>query len=237
MQWDAISSIALHLIGIFFLVLLNGFFVAAEFALVKVRASQLDPLIEEGNKSANIAKHVLGHMDSYLSATQFGVTVTSLVLGAIGEPYMERLLEPLFVALGVQSTAIIKGAGWGLGLTFITFLHIIIGELAPKYLSIRHPLRMALVLVRPLQLFVTVFKPFIWLLNMSANLILRRLFRISPVGEGNLRTARKSCASSSPRARVQMKFRRLGRSCSSTHSISKIVSCATSPRRAARSCF
>ncbi len=186
MQWDAFGSIVLHLVGIFFLVLLNGFFVAAEFALVKVRTSQLDPLIEEGNKSANIAKYVLAHMDSYLSATQFGVTVTSLILGAIGEPYMERLLEPLFVALGVQNGALIKGAGWGLGLTFITFIHIIIGELAPKYLSIRHPLRMALLLVRPLQLFVTVFKPFIWLLNVSANLILRRLFRISPVGEGEL---------------------------------------------------
>ena len=185
-QWDSFSSIVLHLTGIFFLVLLNGFFVAAEFALVKVRTSQLDPLIEDGNKSARIARHVLGHMDSYLSATQFGVTVTSLILGAIGEPYMERLLSPLFVALGVQSPAIIKGAGWGLGLTFITFLHIIIGELAPKNLSIRHPLRMALILVRPLQLFVSVFKPFIWLLNVSANLILRRLFRISPVGEGEL---------------------------------------------------
>ena len=131
-------------------------------------------------------RHVLGHMDAYLSATQFGVTVTSLVLGAIGEPYMERLLEPLFLKIGIHHAGFITGAAWALGLTIITFLHIIIGELAPKYLGIRNPLSMSLLLVRPLQLFITLFKPFIWLLNLSANFILRRVFRLSPVANTEL---------------------------------------------------
>ena len=185
-QWDSASAIVLHLIGILLLVLVNGFFVAAEFSLVKVRTSQLDPLIEEGHKAAKLVRHVLGHMDAYLSATQFGVTVTSLVLGAIGEPYMERLLEPAFLKIGIHHAGFITGASWALGLTIITFLHIIIGELAPKYLGIRNPLSMSLLLVRPLQLFITIFKPFIWLLNLSANFILRRVFRLSPVANAEL---------------------------------------------------
>ncbi len=185
-EWDDGGSIVLSLIGILLLVLLNGFFVAVEFSLVKVRTSQLDPLIEEGRKRAVTVKHILGHMDAYLSATQFGVTVTSLVLGAVGEPYMERLLEPLFFKVGIHSMHFITGAAWALGLTIITFLHIILGELAPKYLGIRNPLGMSLLLVRPLQLFIGVFKPFIWLLNVSANFLLRRVFRIRPVAESEL---------------------------------------------------
>ncbi|MEO6786594.1 MAG: CNNM domain-containing protein, partial [Chthoniobacteraceae bacterium] len=185
-EWDDGGSIVLSLIGILLVVLLNGFFVACEFSLVKVRASQLDPLVEEGRKTAMTVKHILGHMDAYLSATQFGVTVTSLVLGALGEPYMERLLEPLFFKLGIHSVPFITGTAWALGLTIITFIHIIFGELAPKYLSIRNPLGMSLALVRPLQIFITAFKPFIWLLNVSANFLLRRVFRISPVAESEL---------------------------------------------------
>jgi CBS domain containing-hemolysin-like protein len=185
-EWGDGGSIVLSLVGILLLVLLNGFFVAVEFSLVKVRASQLDPLIDEGSRRAATVKHIIGHLETYLSATQFGVTVTSLVIGALGEPYMERLLEPFFLKVGIHSPAFITGAAWAVGLTIITFLHIILGELAPKYLSIRDPLSMSLRLVRPLQLFITVFKPFIWLLNMSANFLLRRVFRISPVGGSEL---------------------------------------------------
>jgi len=185
-EWDDGGRIFLSLVGILLLVLLNGFFVAVEFSLVKVRTSQLDPLIEEGRKAAATVKYILGHMDAYLSATQFGVTVTSLMLGALGEPYMERLLEPLFFKVGIHNVPFITGTAWALGLTIITFLHIILGELAPKYLGIRNPLGTALLLVRPLQIFITVFKPFIWLLNMSANFLLRRVFRISPVAESEL---------------------------------------------------
>ena len=96
-QWDAPGTITINLVAIVVLVLLNGFFVAAEFALVKVRGSQLDPLVEEGHAVAIRAKHIIGHLDAYLSATQFGVTLASLALGWVGEDYFTRLLEPLFL--------------------------------------------------------------------------------------------------------------------------------------------
>ena len=180
-HWDEPGVIAINLIAIIVLVLLNGFFVAAEFALVKVRGSQLDPLIEDGNARAQLARHIMTHLDAYLSATQFGVTMASLALGAIGEPYFSRLLQPPFALLGVDSPDIVSGISIGLGFAAITFLHIILGELAPKYLSIRDPLGMAMLLVRPLNLFYAVFKPAIWLLNSASNLILRKWLRITPV--------------------------------------------------------
>lgn len=181
-RWDTPGVITLNLLAIVLLVVCNGFFVAAEFALVKVRRSQLDPLIEEGNEKARLTNHVLAHLDAYLSATQFGVTMASLALGAIGEPYFSRLLQPLFMRVGLDSPEIISGLSIGLGFAVITFLHIIIGELAPKYLSIRNPLGLALLLVRPLNVFYVGFKPAIWLLNKSSNLILKKWLRISPVG-------------------------------------------------------
>src|SRR5947207_3036306 len=93
-EWDAPGVITLNFFGILLLVFLNGFFVAAEFALVKVRSSQLDPLIEEGNPRAELARYIISHLDSYLSATQFGVTLASLALGWIGEPFFSHVLEP-----------------------------------------------------------------------------------------------------------------------------------------------
>ena len=180
-HWDEPGVIAVNLAAIVLLVLLNGFFVAAEFALVKVRGSQLDPLIEDGNTRAQLARYIITHLDAYLSATQFGVTMASLALGAIGEPYFSRLLQPVFLLIGVSSPELVSGISIGLSFAVITFLHIIIGELAPKYLSIRDPLGMALLLVRPLNLFYAVFKPAIWLLNSASNLILRKWLRITPV--------------------------------------------------------
>ena len=185
-HWDSPGVITINLIAIIVLVLLNGFFVAAEFALIKVRGSQLDPLIEDGNSKAQLARHIMTHLDAYLSATQFGVTMASLALGAIGEPYFSRLLQPLFALAGIASPDFISAVSIGLGFVAITFLHIIIGELAPKYLSIRDPLGMALLLVRPLNWFYIVFKPAIWLLNSASNLILRKWMRITPVSEHEL---------------------------------------------------
>ncbi len=185
-HWDEPGVIGRNLFAILLLVALNGFFVAAEFALVKVRSSQLDPLIDEGNKRAQLARHVLGRLDSYLSATQFGVTLASLALGWIGEPYFSHLLQPLLGLVGIHSARVVSGISVGIGFAFITFLHIILGELAPKYLSIRDPLGMALRLVRPLNLFHTIFRPAIWLLNQAANLILKKGLRIAPVAGSEL---------------------------------------------------
>jgi CBS domain containing-hemolysin-like protein len=185
-QWDLPETIVAKLLGIFAIVLLNGFFVATEFALIKVRGSQLDPLVEEGNAKAVRAKYVLGHLDSYLSATQFGVTLASLALGWVGEDYFSRLLQPLFFHLGVQSPQIIRWLSVGLGFVGITFLHILFGELAPKYIAIRDPLKLALKLVRPLDFFFNLFRPAIWLLNQGSNIVLRRWLRITPVPDSEL---------------------------------------------------
>ena len=185
-QWDEPGVITLNFFGIMLLVFLNGFFVAAEFALVKVRGSQLDPLIEEGNSRAKLARYIVSHLDSYLSATQFGVTLASLALGWIGEPIFSHVLQPFFFLIGIHSPAVISAFSVGLGFIAITFLHIILGELGPKYLSIRDPLGMVLVLVRPLNCFYVVFKPAIWLLNKSAGFILKKLLHIDPVGDSEL---------------------------------------------------
>ena len=185
-QWDEPGVITFHFLGILLLVFLNGFFVAAEFALIKLRTSQLDPLIADGNSRAALARKVLAHLDSYLSATQFGVTLASLALGWIGEPFFAHFLQPLFFLVGITSAGVISALSVGLGFVAITFLHIILGELGPKYISIRDPLGIALLLVRPLALFYAVFKPAIWLLNQAANLVLRRFLRIQPVSEHEL---------------------------------------------------
>jgi CBS domain containing-hemolysin-like protein len=184
--WDPPEIIAGKLIGIFAIVLLNGFFVATEFALVKVRGSQLDPLVEEGNAVAVRAKYVIGHLDAYLSATQFGVTLASLALGWVGEDYFSRLLQPIFLHLGLVSPRIIDGLAVGFGFVIITYFHILFGELAPKYIAIRDPLRLALALVRPLDFFFNLFRPAIWVLNKSSNIILRRWLRITPATENEL---------------------------------------------------
>lgn len=182
LKWDPPGVILANVLGVLFLVFLNGFFVAAEFALVKVRGSQLDPLIEEDDPRAKLAKDILARLDSYLSATQFGVTLASLALGWVGEPYVTRLLQPLFALVGITQHAVVSWVSVGLGFAFITFLHIILGELAPKYLSIRNPLGMALMLVRPLKLFYAIFQPAIWLLNAASTLILKKMLKIGPVG-------------------------------------------------------
>src|SRR5881275_1159579 len=105
-QWDSPAIIIGKLAAIAALVFLNGFFVACEFAIIKVRASQLDALIEEGNPRANVVKHVRGHLDAYLSATQLGVTLASLALGWIGEQFLAQILQPLFAYLSITSHAV-----------------------------------------------------------------------------------------------------------------------------------
>jgi CBS domain containing-hemolysin-like protein len=185
-QWDSAEVVFAKLMMILFIVAVNGFFVLSEFALVKIRGSQLDALIEEGDKRAIIARHVTTHLDSYLSATQLGITMTSLALGWLGEPYVAHLIEPFFALVGITSAAFISAVSVTLGFATITFFHIILGELAPKYLAIRNPLGMSLRIVRPLGVFYIVFKPVIWCLNKSSNVILKKLFHLDPVGGSEL---------------------------------------------------
>src|SRR3954463_13935939 len=163
-HWDPPAVIALKLAAIALLVALNGFFVACEFAIVKVRGSQLEALIEEGNIQATFVRHVRGHLDASLSATQLGVTLASLALGWIGEQFLERMIEPVFTVTGIHAHTLVTSISVTLAFIGITFLHIVFGELAPKYSAIANPLPMSLRLVQPLRVFYVVFKPAIGML-------------------------------------------------------------------------
>ncbi|MGI8820424.1 MAG: hemolysin family protein [Chthoniobacterales bacterium] len=185
-QWDSGGIILSKLAVIGLLVGLNGFFVACEFSVIKVRLSQLDALIDEGHSRARFAKHVRTHLDAYLSATQLGVTLASLALGWVGEAFLEQLLEPFFGLVGVYSHAIVTSISITLAFLGITFLHIIFGELAPKYIAIANPLPVALRLVRPLGVFYVIFKPAIWVLHRSSDFLLRGVLRIQQVPESEL---------------------------------------------------
>jgi CBS domain containing-hemolysin-like protein len=185
-EWDSGGVIFLKLAAVFFLVLLNGFFVAAEFAIVKVRSSQLEAIEQQGEKRAAFARHVTNQLDAYLSATQLGITLASLALGWLGEPFLAQMIEPAFVRAGIESPAVIHSVSFALGFSIITILHIVLGELAPKSLAIRKSLSTTLWVARPLGVFHAVFKPAIWLLNALANWLLKHLFRLEPVGEYEL---------------------------------------------------
>jgi CBS domain containing-hemolysin-like protein len=185
-HWDSPIVILAKLAVILGLVLLNAFFVASEFAIVKVRSSQLDALEDEGNVRAVFAKHVRGHLDAYLSATQLGITLASLALGWIGEQFLAHTLEPAFLLMNVHSHAVVSTISITLAFIGITFLHIVFGELAPKYLAIGSPLSVTLMLARPLGAFYILFKPAIWILNKSSNFFLQKLLRIKPVAGAEL---------------------------------------------------
>jgi CBS domain containing-hemolysin-like protein len=163
-----------------FLVLLNGFFVAAEFAIVKVRLSQLQ--VRTGSSfAAKIAESVVSKLDAYLAATQLGITLASLGLGWVGEPIVSKLILSL---MGLFNLNISEETAHHIALptafALITILHIVFGELAPKSLAIRHPINTTLTIAAPLRIFHFVFRPFIWLLNGFANFILR-LIGLNPI--------------------------------------------------------
>ncbi|MGZ5303767.1 MAG: hemolysin family protein [Bacteroidia bacterium] len=155
------------------LVFANGFFVAAEFAIVKVRASQIELRAREGSRMAKLAKHIVHKLDSYLSATQLGITLASLGLGWVGEGVVARIVISVIHALGFEmdeDTA--HKIALPIAFSLITVLHIVFGELAPKSLAIRSPETTTLSIALPLQIFYIVFKPFIWILNGLANFLL-----------------------------------------------------------------
>lgn len=157
-----------------FLVFLNGFFVAAEFALVKVRASQIEIKAKTGSRVAKIAKHMTQHLDGYLAATQLGITLASLGLGWVGEAVMTDIVSRFFHLFNVDmSTNIATNIGHVLAFAIITILHIVFGELAPKSIAIQRPIGTTMSIALPLHFFYLVFRPFIWLLNGFANFILK----------------------------------------------------------------
>ena len=136
-NWDAPGIIILKLLAVVSLVLLNGFFVASEFAIVKVRASQLDALAVPSDGRVRLARHVTSHLDAYLSATQLGITLASLGLGWLGEPFLADMIEPFFALANITSHVLIETLSFALAFGTITTLHIVLGELAPKSIAIR----------------------------------------------------------------------------------------------------
>ena len=161
------------LIGALLLVALNGFFVAAEFGLVKLRQTRVRTLVAKHGMRGRLLAKVHGRLDAYLSACQLGITLASLGLGWIGEPAFAQLLTPVFRVLGIESPELTHGISLFFAFSCISFLHIVVGELAPKTLAIRQAEKISLWVAMPLYGFYWAMYPAIWLLNTSANTVLR----------------------------------------------------------------
>jgi CBS domain containing-hemolysin-like protein len=169
-----VETLLLTAVG-FLLVLLNGFFVAAEFAIVKLRRTQAEELAQTAGLRGRVLLSVRTHLDAYLSACQLGITLASLGLGWIGEPAFARLVEPVLALAGIDDPEAIQAVSFACAFSFISFLHIVLGELAPKSLAIRRAEEVSLNTAVPLYAFYWLMYPFIWLLNGTANLVLRRM--------------------------------------------------------------
>jgi CBS domain containing-hemolysin-like protein len=152
------------------LIAFTAFFVATEFAIVKVRTSRIDQLILEGKKGALAAKQVVTHLDEYLSACQLGITVTALGLGWLGEPTVEKLLHPLFAYLELNES-VTHILSFGFAFAMVTFIHVVVGELAPKTVAIQKAEQITLLFAKPIIWFYIITYPFIWVLNGSARLL------------------------------------------------------------------
>jgi len=164
------------------LVALNGFFVAAEFALAKVRPTQIEPHAQRGERRGKVASLMLRQLDAYLSATQLGITLASIALGWVGEPAFAWILEPMIRLVPGATDALLHSLSLTASFAVVSILHIVFGELVPKSIAIRSPAGVSLWTALPLYLFYWAAFPAIWLLNRAANAILR-LIRIQPASE------------------------------------------------------
>ncbi len=174
---------ATSLAAVLGLVVINGFFVAAEFALVAVRRSKLDEMIARGDRGARTVQSSLQHLDRYIAATQLGITIASLALGWIGEPVLAHLFDRLFRLVGLNpSPSAVHIAAAPVAFFILTFFHIVLGELAPKSIALSSPERTARAVVTPLLVFSRFMSPFIWLFNGAANGLLK-VFGVSPASD------------------------------------------------------
>jgi CBS domain containing-hemolysin-like protein len=170
----SLSSDLLGLVAVIVLVLMNGFFVAAEFSLVSVRQTRIAELVAQGHVSAKAVQDALKNPDRVIAATQLGITLASLGLGWIGEPAVAHLLQPLVELFPkVIQSGVSHSLSAGLAFALITFLHVVVGELAPKSIALQNPEKTSLVVARPTLWIELIFKPIIWLLNGTGNALLR----------------------------------------------------------------
>lgn len=172
-------SDVLGLVTLFVLVLVNGFFVAAEFALVSVRRTRIEQLANEGHTLGRLTHKVIQDLDLYIAATQLGITMASLGIGFIAEPAIEHLVSPTLVAWGL-APGTVTTISFALAFGLSTALHIVFGELAPKSLALQRAEQVSLAIAVPMIAFTTVFRPVIWLLNVTGNGVVR-LFGLKPV--------------------------------------------------------
>lgn len=179
------DSSGLMLILAFVFVLLNAFFVLSEFAIVKIRKSKLEELSKDGVKNAKMAYEITNSLDSYLSATQLGITISSLALGWIGEPAVAMLIEKPMNSIFEANVTVIHSISFIISFTFITLLHVVLGELVPKSVAIATPEKSVLFVAKPLHAFWVIFKPFIAVFDFLAGGILK-LIGIRPAGENEI---------------------------------------------------
>lgn len=172
---------ALNLVLVAVLIFLTAFFVATEFAIIRLRSSRVDQLVMEGRKNAIAVQKVTSNLDGYLSACQLGITITALGLGWLGEPTVEKILHPLFSALGL-SDDIGSLLSFLIAFISITYLHVVLGELAPKTLAIQKAEAVSFLTAKPIMAFYKIMYPFIWVLNGSANALIRA-FGLKPAKE------------------------------------------------------
>lgn len=188
-DFPSVGQAMLYIFGIVFFLLLNAFFVASEFAIVKVRPSQLESHGKETGADTARAIHVVKNLDGYISANQLGITIASLALGFLGKPFVEAMISPLLFMLGMPERTTVVGIGFSpvsvisfiLAIASFTFLHVVIGELLPKSIAIRRSLGTTMLLVRPLHLFYRTFYLVIRLFQGTANWLLKNIIRIDPI--------------------------------------------------------
>lgn len=171
----------INLLIIAILIAFTAFFVAFEFAIVKIRGTRIDQLVSEGNKNAVVAKTIVTNLDEYLSACQLGITVTALGLGWLGEPTVELILHPLLSYFNMPES-ISSITSFILAFASVTFIHVVVGELAPKTFAIQKAETVTLIFARPMMLFYKIMYPFIKVLNGSARLIVG-IFGLKPASE------------------------------------------------------
>lgn len=178
---ENIESLLFELLVVFFLIFSNGVFVSFEYALIRIRDSELAPLIQKGNKKAILVSNTKVNIEKYISATQLGITLVNLLLGWFGEGVMYKIFFPFFSFIGLQDK-ISSTLTVIIGLSFITFSAVVLGELVPKVVAIRKALPVSFWLAPPIKLFYNVFKPFIFLLEKTGNAILK-IMKIEPVSK------------------------------------------------------
>lgn len=177
MSESSLGSIISNWLIVFVLLLVNGFFVSAEFAIVRARRAKIEQLTKDGNVDAKLALKALEDMNFFIAAVQVGVTIASIGIGWFGSPTIEKMMDPILSNLPSSYVYLTHTITAVVAFLVVTFLHVVIGEQVPKCIALQYPEKISLYVAKPMDIFMTISKPFVWVLNVACNAILR-LFRI-----------------------------------------------------------